>query len=78
MQWNASKFAGFMPENATGKPWLPINENYKDVNVATQRQLERSTLNFYKQLVQIHKRDTFAYGSFTSHAFNENVFAYVR
>lgn len=78
LQWNSSKFAGFMPENSTGRPWLPINENYKDVNIATQRQLQRSTLNFYKQLVQIRKRDTFAYGSYTSTVLNEHVFAYVR
>ncbi|XP_031638870.1 maltase 1-like [Contarinia nasturtii] len=78
-QWDGTKkFAGFMPENATSKPWLPINQNYKELNVEIQRKIPRSTLNFYKQLIQIRKRDTFAYGSYTSQVFNENVFAYVR
>ncbi|XP_031625091.1 maltase 2-like [Contarinia nasturtii] len=79
MQWDGTKkFAGFMPENATARPWLPINKNYKDVNVASERKNPHSTLNFYKQLVQLRKHDTFAYGSFTSTVINENVFAYVR
>ncbi|XP_031625094.1 maltase 2-like [Contarinia nasturtii] len=79
MQWDGTKkFAGFMPENSTAKPWLPINQNYKDVNVASERKNPHSTLNFYKQLLQLRKRDTFAHGSFTSTVPNENVFAYVR
>jgi glycosidase len=38
MQWDASEGAGF----TTGDPWLPINPNYEDVNVAADRAAERS------------------------------------
>ncbi|XP_031625092.1 maltase 1-like [Contarinia nasturtii] len=78
MQWDSTKFAGFMPENATAMPWLPIHRDYKDLNVAQQRNNPRSTLNFYKRLVQLRKENAFTYGSFRSTVLNENVFAYVR
>lgn len=77
-QWNKEEFAGFMPENSTKKPWLPIHPNYHEVNVELQQNTPRSTLNFYKQLLQLRKQDTFAYGSYKSSVLNENVFAYVR
>lgn len=77
-QWDATKFAGFMPENASKKPWLPIHPNAKELNVAAQKDQPRSTLNFYKQLLQLRKDDTFAYGSYVSNVLNDNVFAYVR
>ncbi|XP_031626903.1 maltase 2-like [Contarinia nasturtii] len=78
LQWDATKFAGFMPQNATAKPWLPIHVNYKELNVAAQKKNPRSTLNFYKRLVELRKEDAFAAGSFNSTVLNENVFAYVR
>ncbi|XP_031625656.1 maltase A1-like [Contarinia nasturtii] len=79
MQWDGSKrFAGFMPTNGSSKPWLPVNKNYKKLNVVRQRKLVRSTLNFYKKLVQLRKRPAFASGTFTSIVINDSVFAYVR
>lgn len=69
-----------MPANVSkvDKPWLPVHPNYRDLNVALQKKFERSTLKFYKTLLQLRKNDTFAYGSFDSRVVNENVFAYVR
>lgn len=60
------------------KPWLPVHPNYREVNVALQKKFKRSTLKFYKELLQLRKEDTFAYGSFNSSVINDNVFAYVR
>lgn len=78
-QWDATKFAGFMSDESTAEPWLPIHPNYKDVNVALQKSTNRTTFNFYKQLVKLRKEKTFAIGSFDSAVFNnDNVFAYVR
>ena len=31
-----------------GKPWFPVNPNYKDINVAHQLEDEHSVLNFTK------------------------------
>lgn len=67
-----------MPENATAKPWLPIHPNYVDVNVEVQNNATRSTLKFYKQLVQLRKKAAFKHGSYESKVLNGRVFSYIR
>ena len=76
MQWNNSTNGGF----TEGKPWFPVNPNYKDINVAHQLEDEHSVLNFYKKLIQLKKsHDIYMYGQFDLiDAENENVFAYTR
>ncbi|MDU0421597.1 glycoside hydrolase family 13 protein [Staphylococcus haemolyticus] len=76
MQWNNSTNGGF----TKGKPWFPVNPNYKDINVAHQLEDEHSVLNFYKKLIQLKKsHDIYMYGQFDLiDAENENVFAYTR
>lgn len=76
MQWNNSTNGGF----TEGKPWFPVNPNYKDINVAHQLEDEHSVLNFYKKLIQLKKsHDIYTYGQFDLiDAENENVFAYTR
>lgn len=76
MQWDSSKWAGFSSGNK--KPWLPVHDNYVDVNVALQKGFTRSELKYYKQLGELRKEPTFAHGSFESKLLNGNVFAYVR
>ena len=55
MQWNDSVHAGF----SFGKdvePWLPVNDNYQEVNVATEFADQDSILNFYKALIRLRKK----------------------
>ncbi len=47
MQWDASPNAGF----ATGIPWLPLGADYKQRNVAVQREDSRSILSLYRRLI---------------------------
>lgn len=54
MLWSAAAHAGFCSENA--KPWLPIAENYKEINVEKQLNEPNSTLLFYKKIVQLRKQ----------------------
>lgn len=54
MQWNDSVNAGF----SFGKqvePWLPINQNYPEVNVTQELKNPDSILNFYRQLIKARK-----------------------
>ncbi|MEQ8959283.1 MAG: alpha-amylase family glycosyl hydrolase, partial [Coleofasciculus sp. C2-GNP5-27] len=54
MQWDDSPQAGF----SFGKdvePWLPVNENYLDVNVENKLKQDDSILNFYKSLLRVRK-----------------------
>ena len=51
MQWNASENAGF----TSGEPWLPLMENYREVNVEIQSGDPDSMLNFYRRLIRVRK-----------------------
>lgn len=53
MQWDASPNAGFAPEGV--EPWLPIADNYREVNVAAQRDDPTSTLSFYRTLLRLRR-----------------------
>ena len=46
MQWNSSKNAGF----TSGKPWLPVHEDFKSCNVELEEKNPNSVLNFYRKL----------------------------
>ena len=54
MQWDDSPNAGFSSPNAR-KPWLPLAENYRTVNVQRQLKEEKSFLNFFIRLVDYRK-----------------------
>ncbi|MCO5247932.1 MAG: DUF3459 domain-containing protein [Chitinophagales bacterium] len=49
MLWSNLPNAGFCDKNA--KPWLPIAENYPQINVETQKADANSQYNFYKKIL---------------------------
>jgi oligo-1,6-glucosidase len=51
MQWNDQKHAGF----TQGEPWLPVNPNYPDINVAAAREDPQSIWSFYQQLIALRR-----------------------
>ncbi len=51
MQWDASDNAGF----TTGKPWLPVHEDYKEQNAESESKDPTSVLNWYKKLAAFRK-----------------------
>ena len=51
MQWDSSLNAGF----TKGTPWFYVNENYKQINVASQENDEDSVLNFYRNAIKLRK-----------------------
>lgn len=64
MQWNSGQGAGF----STGKPWLAINPNYREVNVASELSRPDSVLHFYQRLVALRNANpVMVYGDFTDH-----------
>ena len=79
MQWNAAEHAGF----TTGKPWLAVNPNYREINVAEQEGRADSVLQYYRKLIALRKsedyRSTFTYGEFVpAYEKEEGVFSYFR
>jgi alpha-glucosidase len=54
MQWNTQANAGFSPQEASF-PWLPIQDNFGEINVEWQLQQPDSILNLYRQLLSHRK-----------------------
>lgn len=78
MCWNNQKFAGF----SDVKPWLGINEHYKDINVEAQINDSDSVFSFYQQLITLRQNPlyhhTFVDGEFIPIDTEEHVIAYIR
>ena len=51
VQWTAGPNAGF----TDGTPWMPVNENYREVNAAAQENDPDSLLNFYRRAIALRK-----------------------
>jgi alpha-glucosidase len=51
MPWSAEDGAGF----TGGRPWLPINPDFRSINVAAQRDDPRSVFAWYRQLIWLRK-----------------------
>ena len=64
VQWSAEKNAGF----TTGTPWLPVNENYKEINVEKEEKDPDSLLNFYRKAIALRKSlPAVRYGEYREH-----------
>jgi alpha-glucosidase len=50
MQWDSSPYAGFSPPSARST-WLPVTEDFGEVNVASQLDQPDSMLNLYRTLL---------------------------
>ena len=76
MQWDDSDNSGF----TEGKPWINVNENYKNINVKVQLENKNSILNFYKEMIRIRKENkTLVYGSYDLILEDdEKIYAYTR
>ena len=79
VQWDSSKNAGF----TTGTPWLPLNPNYKKINVAQQEKDPESVLSYYKKLTALRKnpeyKETMVYGDFVPFmAYEDRLMAFYR
>lgn len=52
MQWDHSIHGGF----SSVTPWFPANSNYREINVAQQREDNHSVLNFYRALIRLRRQ----------------------
>ena len=71
MQWNDSPHAGFMNTDTDadngfrGKPWLPVNDNYKTINIAHELTDPQSMLSLYRNLINFRGRtETIRFGRY--------------
>ncbi len=76
MQWNCEDNGGF----TTGKPWISINPNYKDINVEKALKDKDSIFYHYKELIRLRKEyNIISHGSFIPlYEEDDQIFAYMR
>jgi len=76
MQWDDSPNAGF----TTGTPWLPVNPNYRQINVAEAVDDPNSIFPYFRRVIALRHTDpVVAYGDFTMLIpDDELVYAYTR
>ncbi len=76
MQWNDSDQAGF----TTGKPWIPVNPDYKEINAKEQLERKSSVFHYYQKLIELRKQyDIIVYGDYTLLLpDSEDIYAYLR
>jgi alpha-glucosidase len=76
MQWDAGTQAGF---TSGAKPWLPLDDSYRDCNVATLRGDPKSILSLYRALIELRrKHKALSVGAFRLLASSECTLVYER
>jgi len=78
MQWDTSPNAGFTGPEVT--PWLPLADDYRERNVASQEEDPTSMLNLYRALSSLRRAaPALSVGDYASvEAGVDDVFAYLR
>ncbi|MDY0324214.1 MAG: alpha-glucosidase [Candidatus Carbobacillus sp.] len=62
MQWSSDAYAGF----TSGTPWIKVNEDYKEINVAAALEDSDSIFHYYRALIRLRKRlPVIVYGTYT-------------
>ena len=75
MQWSGANKAGF----TTGEPWLPIAEDYQNVNVAVERDDPTSMLTLYRRLIELRRRErALSIGEYAPLPAGSDLVAYMR
>ena len=76
MQWSAGANAGF----TDGEPWIKVNPNHEEVNVADEREDPDSVWHYYRRLIELREEhDVMAYGDYDPYLReHEEVWAYTR
>lgn len=75
MQWDDSDNAGF----TTGEPWLPLMDNYEELNVEKQWSKQDSMLQLHKKLLKIRALEPALYvGTYVPVPSKGDLLAYLR
>ncbi|XP_072936794.1 maltase A1-like [Epargyreus clarus] len=73
--WNDSMNAGFSTANRT---WLPVAEDYPEINLAKQKASERSHFKVYQSLTAIRDSPTLSHGEYDIRALSDRTLYLVR
>ncbi len=78
MQWDASSNAGFCSPDVT--PWLPVADDYRQFNVAVERENPHSLLTLTRRLIELRRsRPALSTGNYRSvEGGSDSCFVYLR
>ena len=79
VQWSDEENAGF----STHEPWMIVNPNYREINLAKQKDDRNSVYAFYKKMIALYKdpayHETLTFGRFEPYMREtKNLIAYYR
>lgn len=76
MTWNRQAHAGF----SSGRPWLPLNDEYGEINVESELNDESSVLNYYMNLIKLRRsHKALTEGSYEELlSYSPGIYAYAR
>jgi oligo-1,6-glucosidase len=76
MQWDGSSGAGF----TTGTPWIRVNSNYREINVASALEDPDSIYHYYRKLIALRKNyKVVVYGKYSLLLpLDTDIYAYTR
>ena len=73
MQWDSSTNAGF----TSGKPWLPVHDDFKTCNAAVEEGDSDSVLNFYRRLSEFRNSSDVLIGGDYEELYHDNEELYI-
>ena len=78
MQWGADTYGGF--SDGSAEPWMRINDNYQNLNVAREEADPGSIFHFWKELIKLRNqnKDTWVYGDYELLDTEDVIFAFVK
>jgi alpha-glucosidase len=75
MQWDGKPSAGF----SSGTPWLPLPEDFRQINVEIEREERDSMLALYRALIELRRRaPALVVGDYTPVPASGDLLAYIR
>lgn len=69
-QWDTSVSAGFSTNSST---WIPVNKDFKTVNLATEKKQPDSFYNFYQLMARLKKTESVKTGTLVDKVVGNNV-----
>ncbi|XP_051156952.1 alpha-glucosidase-like isoform X2 [Leptopilina boulardi] len=74
-QWDNSTSAGF---STNPKTWLPVNKNYKTLNLEFQKATKESYYNYYRELATFRKTSSIRNGNLELKVLDNDILAFAR
>lgn len=71
-------FINFVGFTDAKKPWLPVNPNYYELNVETQKKDPNSNYNFYKKMSELRNTETLKHGGLQTFNISQSIYIVMR